>query len=73
MDATTGSPSHAPQGFGQFGIRDSDADVAGMLALQQGRSLMAQRHDTYMSDMSRYSQDEYVLPLYAFKVQWKLT
>lgn len=56
MDATTGSPSHAPAGFGQFnGIRDSDADVAGMLALQQAR---VQRHDTYMSEASRYSQDE---------------
>lgn len=55
MDATTGSPAHAPQGFGQFGIRDSDSDVAGMLALQQARAGGAERH---MSDMSRYSQDE---------------
>lgn len=56
MNATTGSPAHAPQGFGQFnGIRDSDADVAGMLALQQGR--MPQRNDTVMSDGSRYSQE----------------
>jgi hypothetical protein len=54
MDATS-SPAHAPQGFGQFGIRESDSDVAGMLALQQGK---AQRHDTYMSDVSRYSQEE---------------
>ena len=34
---------------------DSDADVAGMLALQQGR--MPQRNDTVMSDGSRYSQE----------------
>ncbi|KAH8907414.1 pali-domain-containing protein, partial [Coniochaeta sp. PMI_546] len=55
MDAATSSPAHAPQGFGQFGIRESDSDVAGMLALQQGK---AQRHDTYMSDASRYSQED---------------
>jgi hypothetical protein len=55
MDATTGSPAHAPRGFGQFNIRDSDSDVAGMLALQQARSSAADRH---MSDASRYSQEE---------------
>ncbi|KAK8024002.1 SUR7/PalI family-domain-containing protein [Apiospora rasikravindrae] len=60
MDATTGSPGQAPPGFGQFnGIRDSDADVAGMLALQQAR---VQRHDTFMSEASRYSQDEQYTP-----------
>lgn len=58
MDAATGSPAHAPQGFGQYGIRDSDSDMAGMLALQQGKTNMPQRHDTYMSDASRYSQEE---------------
>ncbi len=60
MDATTGSPQHPPQGFGQFNIRESDADIAGMLAMQQGRipSPEARRHDTYMSDMSKYSQEE---------------
>lgn len=59
MDASTGSPSHAPEGFGQFNnqLRDSDADVAGMLALQQARS-SPHRHDTYMSDGSKYSQEE---------------
>ncbi|KAH8884320.1 pali-domain-containing protein [Thozetella sp. PMI_491] len=66
MDARTGSPQHPPAGFGQFGIRESDADIAGMLAMQQGRipSPGARRHDTYMSDMSKYSQDEnaYVPP-----------
>jgi hypothetical protein len=55
MDATTGSPAHGPHGFGQFGIRDSDSDVAGMLALQQGRGPGPDRH---MSDQSRYSQEE---------------
>ncbi|EAQ89933.1 hypothetical protein CHGG_06552 [Chaetomium globosum CBS 148.51] len=44
-----------PQGFGQFNIRDSDSDVAGMLALQQARTSGADRH---MSDTSRYSQEE---------------
>lgn len=53
MDATTGSPAHAPQGFGQFNIRDSDSDVAGMLALQQART-----SDRHMSETSRYSNEE---------------
>ncbi|KAI1379186.1 pali-domain-containing protein [Hypoxylon crocopeplum] len=64
MDASTGSPAHPPRGFGQFNnqLRDSDADVAGMLALQQART-STQRHDTYMSEGSRYSQeDQYVPP-----------
>ena len=61
VDATTDSPGHTPQGFGNFGqgqIRDSDADVAGMLALQQGKAFPTQRHDTYMSESSKYSTDE---------------
>ncbi|KAF9871555.1 ph signal transduction protein [Colletotrichum karsti] len=64
MDARTGSPAHPPAGFGQF--RDSDADIAGMVGLQQGsdnnRPNAQQRHDTYMSEGSRYSTDEYVPP-----------
>ncbi|KAK4125054.1 pali-domain-containing protein [Parathielavia appendiculata] len=65
MDASTGSPAHAPRAFGQFNIRDSDSDVAGMLALQQGRAPVADRH---MSDASRYSQEEsaYVPPRQAW-------
>lgn len=55
MDAASASPAHAPHGFGQFGIRDSDSDVAGMLALQQARTSAGDRH---MSDTSRYSEDE---------------
>ncbi|OTB04708.1 hypothetical protein M426DRAFT_73283 [Hypoxylon sp. CI-4A] len=64
MDASTGSPAHAPQGFGQFNnqLRDSDADVAGMLALQQARTSSPKRHDTYMSEGSRYSQDDRYVP-----------
>ncbi|KAI0130083.1 SUR7/PalI family-domain-containing protein [Xylariales sp. AK1849] len=64
MDATTGSPAHSPQGFGQFNnqLRDSDADVAGMLALQQGGTFPIQRHDTYMSDSSKYSQEDQYQP-----------
>jgi hypothetical protein len=55
MDATTGSPSTAPSGFGQFGnLRESDGDVAGMVGLQQQR---LQRH-TVDSEASRYSVDE---------------
>lgn len=55
MDAAGRGPASAPQGFGQFNIRDSDSDVAGMLALQQARTSGADRH---MSDTSRYSQEE---------------
>ncbi|KAH7037494.1 SUR7/PalI family-domain-containing protein [Microdochium trichocladiopsis] len=66
MDAATGSPAHPPQGFGQFNsqLRDSDADVAGMLALQQGRIAPPYRHDTMMTEASMYSQDDsqYVPP-----------
>ena len=60
MDARTGSPAQPPAGFGQFNnrIRDSDTDVAGMLALQEARTSTAQRHDTVTSDASKYSQDE---------------
>lgn len=63
MDAATGSPSHAPAGFANHygGIRDSDGDVAGMVGLQQQRAGLA-RHETVMSDTSRYSADEYVCP-----------
>lgn len=56
MDATTGSPSHAPQGFGQ--LRDSDGDVAGMVGLQQQRQNAPVRRDTVLTDGSRYSSDE---------------
>ncbi|KAI1851921.1 hypothetical protein JX265_008274 [Neoarthrinium moseri] len=71
MNAATGSPAHPPQGFGQFPnqqLRDSDADVAGMLALQQARVGSPRRHDTYMSEASKYSQDEssYVPPRQAW-------
>ncbi|KAK6085409.1 pH-response regulator protein palI/prr-5 [Seiridium cupressi] len=70
MDAKTGSPARPPQGFGQFPnqLRDSDADVAGMLALQQARTNSPRRHDTYTSEASKYSQDEssYVPPRQAW-------
>jgi hypothetical protein len=45
------------QNYGQFGqIRDNDSDVAGMVDLQQGRG--PNRHETYMSEESKYSSDE---------------
>lgn len=54
MDAT---PVEAPPAFQQYGqIRNSDVDVAGMVGLQQGRP--PGRHDTVMSDGSKYSTDE---------------
>lgn len=61
MDARTGSPAHPPAGFSQFGqgnghLRDSDTDVAGMLALQESRSPSMQRTEV-MSEGSKYSQD----------------
>ncbi|KAI0422998.1 SUR7/PalI family-domain-containing protein [Xylaria grammica] len=64
MNAMTGSPAQPPAGFGQFNnhIRDSDTDVAGMLALQEARTSSTQRHDTVTSDTSKYSQDEHYIP-----------
>lgn len=57
MDATT-TPART---FGQYGqIRDSDVDVVGMVGLQQGRP--PARHDTIMSDRSKYSTDEVYVP-----------
>jgi hypothetical protein len=55
----------APAGHGgnynQYGnIRDSDVDVAGMVGLQQGRA--PERHLTYMSDASKYSNEEQYVP-----------
>jgi hypothetical protein len=56
LNAATGSPSHAPQGFGNhFGVRDSDSDIAGIVGLQQQRANL--NHDTMISDGSRYSND----------------
>lgn len=37
-------------------LRDNDSDVAGMVGLQQGRPVG--RHETYMSEGSKYSSDE---------------
>jgi len=37
MDANTGSPSHTPGFAPPNQLRDSDADVQGMVALQQNR------------------------------------
>ncbi|KAI1322630.1 pali-domain-containing protein [Xylariaceae sp. FL0255] len=67
MDATTGSPAHSPSGFGQFEnnnkIRDSDSDVAGMLALQQARTSSAEPpRQEHFSEGSKYSQDVPYVP-----------
>lgn len=51
----TGTPQQSQQNAGQF--RDSDADIMGMVGLQQGRSTPSRRHDTYMSG-SHYSQPD---------------
>jgi hypothetical protein len=60
MDATTGSPSHPPSGFGtQFGqLRDSDGDITGMVGLQQQRQDASLNRDTITTEGSRYSGDE---------------
>ncbi|KAH7176568.1 SUR7/PalI family-domain-containing protein [Dactylonectria macrodidyma] len=42
-------------------IRESDSDVAGMINLQQGM-MPPNRHDTYMTESSRYSGDEQYAP-----------
>ncbi|KAI9163344.1 pH-response regulator protein palI/prr-5 [Paramyrothecium foliicola] len=58
MDAAA---AEAPRGYGQYGqLRDSDADVAGMVNLQQGQ--IPNRHDTIMSEGSKYSTDEQYVP-----------
>ncbi|KAI0403829.1 pali-domain-containing protein [Xylaria palmicola] len=64
MDATTGSPAQSPTGFGQFNnhIRDSDTDVAGMLALQEARTSSAQQHDIIASEPNKDNQDEQYVP-----------
>jgi hypothetical protein len=60
MDATPAAA--ASSNNGQFGnLRDSDTDVAGMVDLQQGQQPLSTQRDTFASDGSRYSQDEYVL------------
>lgn len=54
MDA---APPANGGGYGQYGqLRDSDVDVAGMVGLQQGQA--PGRHDTFMSEGSKYSSDE---------------
>ena len=59
MDATTGSPSHAPSSFGQFGpLRDSDGDITGMVGLQQQRQNLPINRDTLTTDGSVYSGEE---------------
>lgn len=55
MDAT---PADQNQGYVPYDgqLRENDSDVAGMVGLQQGRP--ADRHETYMSEGSKYSSDE---------------
>ena len=57
------SPPPLPGQVAEMGydnIRDSDTDVAGMIGLQQGHG--PARHDTIMSEGSKYSTDGYVNP-----------
>lgn len=51
MGSRKGTPDQGQQ------FRESDADIMGMVGLQQGRSQSANRHDTYMSG-SHYSQPD---------------
>lgn len=51
------SPSRSPEDFGgQF--RNSDVDIVGMVGLQEGRATPQQRHDTLLSEGSKYSQPD---------------
>ncbi|KAH6888047.1 SUR7/PalI family-domain-containing protein [Thelonectria olida] len=59
MDAVP-SEQRTEQGQSNY-IRESDSDVAGMIGLQQGR-LGPDRHDTYMTQSSKYSTDEQYQP-----------
>ncbi|KAI1434116.1 pali-domain-containing protein [Xylaria sp. CBS 124048] len=63
-NAELGNPAHSSSGFGQLNnsLRDSDTDVAGMLALQEARTSSSRHHDTMMSQTSKYSQDEQYIP-----------
>lgn len=54
MDGSSMNQRHEMGDYGQ--LRDNDADVAGMVGLQQGRN--PERHDTYMSEGSKYSNDD---------------
>ncbi|KAF4965968.1 hypothetical protein FSARC_6277, partial [Fusarium sarcochroum] len=58
MDASPAVQRHEAGDYGQ--LRDSDVDVAGMIGLQQGQP--PQRHDTLMSEGSKYSTDEQYIP-----------
>lgn len=60
MDATPAAASSSNSGDQYGNLRDSDTDVAGMVNLQQGKKLSSPRRETFASDGSRYSQDEYV-------------
>ncbi|KAL1883370.1 hypothetical protein VTK73DRAFT_8937 [Phialemonium thermophilum] len=62
LDAGAGSHPRPGPGVNQFGVRESDADIAGMLALQQARSTPQQRRETYRSDDSRYGDEEPYVP-----------
>ncbi|KAF2160273.1 hypothetical protein M409DRAFT_29362 [Zasmidium cellare ATCC 36951] len=83
MDERTGSPQRSPQHEdpyqnGQYGLRDSDVDVAGMVGLQQGQNQHQQhgrlapvrqdsnRESDVRSPSSIYSDQTYVPP----RQQW---
>ncbi|QPG97464.1 hypothetical protein C2857_006366 [Epichloe festucae Fl1] len=60
MDA---APLAPPNSFGHHNqLRDSDADVAGMVGLQQDRAMVGGGRDTVLSEGSRYSTDEQYAP-----------
>nr|OQO22683.1 hypothetical protein B0A51_10373 [Rachicladosporium sp. CCFEE 5018] len=73
MDERTGSPPVQGQQGQQYGLRDSDNDVAGMVGLQQGRNSPFQRDSEQPSDYpstgSNYSEHTYVPPRAAWNQQ----
>ncbi|KAI9829421.1 MAG: hypothetical protein M1819_006358 [Sarea resinae] len=64
MDATTGSPARPPPGFNQFNqLRDSDADVQGMVGLQQDRQESPMQQGNFIrSPSSVYSMNQDYVP-----------
>lgn len=59
MDASPAGPT-GNYAQPQAPIRDGDTDVAGMVGLQQARAGSARPTDSYVSEGSKYSAEEYV-------------
>lgn len=58
MEGTTMATAISGPTTNYTAVRDSDSDVAGMVGLQQGYGANRQPTDSYMSEGSKYSNDE---------------